>query len=98
MSIKEEVLRYLRENKEYFKRKYGVKKIYLFGSVARGEDKETSDIDLMVEFNNFVTFRHFMGLKEDIEKRFKRKVDLATPDMIKPLLWKYINKDLVNAW
>jgi len=51
----------------------------------------------MVEFNNFVTFRHFMGLKEDIEKRFKRKVDLATPDMIKPLLWKYINKDLVNA-
>jgi len=38
-----------------------------------------------------------MGLKEDIEKRFKRKVDLATPDMIKPLLWKYINKDLVNA-
>ena len=34
MSIKKEVLEYLRENKEYFKKKYGVKEIYLFGSVA----------------------------------------------------------------
>ncbi len=97
MSIKNEVLKYLRENKEYFKKKYGVKEIYIFGSVARGEDKESSDIDLMVEFDNFVTFRHFMGLKEEIENKFKRKADIATSDMIKPLLWKYINKDLVNA-
>ena len=51
----------------------------------------------MVEFDNFVTFRHFMGLKEEIENKFKRKADIATSDMIKPLLWKYINKDLVNA-
>jgi len=97
MSIKEEVLTYLKENKEYFKNKYAVKEIYLFGSVARGEDNENSDIDLMVEFENFVTFRHFIGLKELLEKKFKRKVDVATRDMIKPIAWKYVKKDLVDA-
>ena len=97
MSIKNEVLNYLKENKEHFRKKYGIKNVYLFGSVARGEDREDSDIDLMVDFENFVTFRHFMGLKEEIENKFKRKVDIATYDMIKPLIWQYIKKDLMNA-
>jgi len=97
MSIKNEVLQYLKENKEYLKTNYGVKEIYLFGSVARGEDSKNSDIDLMVEFENFVTFRHFVGLKDLLESKFQRKVDIATRDMIKPIVWKYVNKDLIDA-
>jgi len=97
MSIKKEVLSYLKENREYFKNKYGIKEIYLFGSVARGEDTQNSDIDLMVEFEDFVTFRHFVGFKNLLENKFKRKVDIATPDMIKPIMWKYVNKDLIDA-
>ena len=99
MSIKNEVLKYLKENKETFKKKYGIKEIYLFGSVARGEDNEKSDIDLMIEFVDFehTTLRNYMGFKEEIETKFKKKSDIATKDMIKPLLFKYISKDLLNA-
>jgi len=98
MSIKNEVLKYLKENKEYFKKKYGIKNIYLFGSVARGEDNENSDIDLLVEFEKQnITFREYMGIIYEIQNKFKKKVDLATKDMIKPLLWRYISKDLIDA-
>jgi predicted nucleotidyltransferase len=38
-----------------------------------------------------------MGFIEEVKNVFKRKVDVATNDMIKPLLWKYINKDLIEG-
>jgi len=99
VSIKEEVLKYLRENKEYFKKKYGVKKIYLFGSVARGEDRENSDIDIMIEFisDKFHTFDNYFDLKYELEDKFKRKIDLATKEMIREKLKKYIYQDIINA-
>jgi len=92
-------LKYLRENKEYFKKKYGVKKIYLFGSVARGEDKKTSDIDIMIEFisDKFHTFDNYFDLKYELEDKFKRKIDLATKEMIREKLKKYIYQDIINA-
>jgi len=99
MSIKEEVLKYLRENKEYFKKKYGVEKIYLFGSVARGEDKENSDIDIMIEFIDFKsnTFDNYYGFLEELEKKFKRKIDLVIKGAIKPIVFEYVKKDLIYA-
>ena len=65
--------------KKYFYEKYGIKSIKLFGSVARGEDNENSDIDLLVEFDYTkpMNFDRFFGIIEEIEHKFKRKVDLA---------------------
>ena len=99
MSIKNEVLQYLKENKEYLKTNYGVKEIYLFGSVARGEDSKNSDIDLMVEFigPKFHTLDNYFGIVKNLENRFNRKIDLATKEMIKKRLKKYISKDLIYA-
>jgi predicted nucleotidyltransferase len=97
MSIKQEVLKYLRENKKSFEKKYGVKKIYLFGSVARGEDKKNSDIDLMVEFRENATIFEYMEFEELIKKRFGKKVDLATMEMIKPLIMKSIQRDIIDV-
>jgi len=96
MSIKKEVLKFLRENKKYFYEKYGIKSIKLFGSVARGEDNENSDIDLLIEFKDFksANLRNYMGFIEEVKNVFKRKIDVATNEMIKPLLWKYIKNDL----
>ncbi|WP_024787469.1 MULTISPECIES: nucleotidyltransferase family protein [unclassified Lebetimonas] len=98
-SIKNKVLEYLKENKEYFRKKYGIKKIYLFGSVARGEDNENSDIDIMVEFisDKFHTFDNYFDLKYKLEDKFKRKIDLATKEMIREKLKKNIYKDIINA-
>ena len=97
MSIKKEVLEYLRENKDYFYRRYGIKSIKLFGSVARGEDNEKSDIDLLVEFDYTkpMNFDRFFGIIEEIEYKFKRKVDLA--ENLKKIVFKEANKDFISV-
>ncbi|QCI29052.1 nucleotidyltransferase family protein [Caminibacter pacificus] len=99
MSIKDEVLRYIKENKNRFEKEYGIKKIYLFGSVARGEDNENSDIDLMVEFDTDknITIFELMMFEEEMKNKFGRKVDVATKDMLKPIVYNYVQKDLLNV-
>jgi hypothetical protein len=64
---------------------FGVKKIGLFGSFARGEQTNTSDIDIMVEFyQDQKTFDNYMDLKFYLEDLFGRKVDLVIAEAIKP--------------
>ena len=100
MSIKSEVLQYIKENKERFKKEYGIKNIWLFGSVARGEDTPSSDIDLMVEFDNekIITMFTYMSFVKEMENKFKRKVDVATKEMIKPRIWEYMKRDMINGY
>jgi len=62
---------------------FGVKRIGLFGSFARGEQKESSDIDVLVEFEK-PTFRNFMDLSFYLEDLFGRKVDLVTVKGLHP--------------
>jgi len=58
---------------------FGVKRIGIFGSFARGEQKRTSDVDVLVEFaNGKATFDNFMQLAFHLEDLFSRKVDLLT--------------------
>jgi len=99
MSIKKEILKYIKENKKRFYKEYGIKEIYLFGSVARGEDNEKSDIDLMVEFdkNKNVTIFELMMFEEELKKKFQKNVDVATKEMIKPIVFNYVKKDLLNV-
>jgi len=64
---------------------FGVKRIGLFGSFARGEQTVKSDIDILVEFNpNLKTFDNYMDLKFYLEDLFGRKVDLVLAEAIKP--------------
>jgi len=68
----EQAVPYLRED-------FGVKRIGIFGSFARGEQKKTSDVDVLVEFaNGQATFDNFMRLAFYLEDLFSRKVDLLT--------------------
>jgi hypothetical protein len=62
-----------------------VKKAAIFGSVARGEDRKNSDIDILIEYkNDDKSLLDFVGLKLELEKKLKRKVDLAEYSMIRP--------------
>lgn len=97
---KEEIMEKLRENREILK-KYGVKRIGLFGSYVRGEQKKYSDIDLVVEFDLEMfgkdfkgLFDAFMGLSSYIEKLFNRKVDILTPDSIRTIRIKEVAKEI----
>ena len=71
------ILKTLRDHDEALK-KYSVKKIGLFGSYARGEQKRGSDIDLLVHFAK-PTYDNFYDLIVYLEKVFRRKVQVLTP-------------------
>lgn len=65
----------------------------LFGSFARGEANEDSDIDLLVRFSKPIGWA-FYGIAEDLEKALGRKVDLATENMIGKRLRESVFRDL----
>ena len=72
-------------------RKYGVKKIGLFGSYAKNKQKKKSDIDFLIEFRK-VNFDNFFAMIFLLEKMFKKKIDLVIEDDLKPEL-KYVKKE-----
>ena len=65
---------------------YGVKRVGLFGSYARGEMREDSDIDILVEIEKDISLLDFVGLKLEIEEALGKRVDLVEYNTIKPLL------------
>ena len=89
---KESIKQALVDNREIL-RKYGVKRIGLFGSYVRGTATAASDIDFLVELER-LTFRDYMGLALFLEDLFKKDVDLVTATSIKPHLKPYIEKEI----
>lgn len=67
-------------------KKYDVVKASLFGSWVRGEQTRTSDIDMLVEFEEGKSLFDLVNLELELEQIFKRKVDLLTYDSIHPRL------------
>ena len=58
--------------------RYNVKAISIFGSYARGEQKKSSDLDLLVKFNDHATLFDLVGLGDYLEKRLRQKVDIVS--------------------
>jgi predicted nucleotidyltransferase len=83
---REEAIAALRSYMPVIRRDFGVRRLALFGSTARGDARDDSDLDLLVEFENGPTFLSFMGLKVFLEDHLGRKVDLVTRDALKPRL------------
>jgi len=75
-----------------------VKKLSVFGSVARGEDKIGSDIDLLVKFNGQKGLASLIGLKIELENKLNRKVDINTYNSVSPLLKERIEKDEIIVY
>ncbi len=77
--------------------KLGVKSLSIFGSVARGEERPDSDVDILVEFEGRATFDRFMDTKFYLEELLGCKVDLVTPQAIKPRMRPRVMQDLVHV-
>jgi predicted nucleotidyltransferase len=87
----EGVMRALNEHREELRR-LGVRRLSLFGSVARNEATDASDLDFLVEFQQ-KSFDAYMDLKSLLERLFSRRVDLVLPESLKPRLRDRIAKD-----
>ena len=85
-----EILRALRKQGETLRR-YRVRKIGVFGSHVSGKPTRRSDIDLLVEFEQ-PSFDNFMGLANDLEKLFGRKIDILTPEGVRSIRVKGLAK------
>jgi predicted nucleotidyltransferase len=77
------------------RRKYRVESLAVFGSMARGDDHEGSDVDILVTFEGRATFDNFMGLKLDLEDLLGRRVDLGTPGTLRPEMRAEVERDLI---
>jgi hypothetical protein len=82
----QEILASLKKLKREVAQEYSVKTMGVFGSVARDEQTGQSDIDLLVEFPKPVVFITFMRLENFLSERLENKVDLVTPDSLKPVI------------
>ena len=94
MLTKETINRKLRETLPLLQKKYPIEKLALFGSYSRGEQKENSDIDILVEFNGNVAWE-FFDLADELKKILGQKVDLVSKKGIKPHYWEYIQQDVI---
>lgn len=76
--------------------RFGVTKIGIFGSTARGDDRPESDVDVLVELSpDHLTFRNFMALADFLEELYGRKVDLLTVGGLDPLIQQDVEGEVV---
>jgi predicted nucleotidyltransferase len=94
---KNEILTFLREKKSYLVEQYGVTSIGLFGSYARDEAGDDSDIDIAVELQSKNKFMNFFNLKYYLEEHFKKSIDIGIESALKPIAKEYIDKDIIYA-
>ena len=92
---RDDILQILQEHQERI-RGYGVRRLGLFGSAARGEATKTSDLDFVVEFEK-KSFDAYMDLKAFLEELFHCRVDLVIADVIKPRLRAIILEEAIHA-
>jgi predicted nucleotidyltransferase len=90
----ETIMEKLRAYKPELQRKYPISRLGVFGSYARGEATETSDIDVAVELNGPMGL-NFVAMANEIEELFKIKVDVVPKRSIKSIYLPMVEKDIL---
>jgi uncharacterized protein len=97
METREEILEFLKANREFLKQQFHVIKIGLFGSFARSEQTLRSDIDLIIEMDADPIDVHRLknNMREFISKQCDRTVDLAREKYLRPYSKEQILKEAI---
>ncbi len=100
MMNRAEILSFLQENKEVFQKQYGIRRIGLFGSYARGEQTDQSDVDILIDMSADTEniFDKRLQLKEVLRQHFLKNVDVCHERAIKPVFKELVFKDAIYAW
>jgi hypothetical protein len=95
---KSEIIDFLSSHKEELAQRFGVTSIGLFGSYARAEAKEGSDIDIAIELRlDHKSLRNFFGLRRYLEQELGRPVDLGIESTLKPQIREEISKEIIHV-
>lgn len=94
-----EIIHFLKENKSFLRDHFYCIEIGLFGSFARNEQNEKSDIDILVVFapNTPNLFDVELALKEYLKKQFNREINICSRKWIKPIFKPMVLKDVIYA-
>ena len=84
MNQLEDIISKLREIMPVLMDKYSVKSLEAFGSYARGQQRKSSDLDILVEFHETIDLFAFVELEQFLSEALGTKVDLVMKDMLKP--------------
>jgi hypothetical protein len=87
----------LRHHKTELRNRFAIKSIGVFGSYVTGEINETSDVDILVEFEKPIGFFKFLELEEYLASLLDIKVDLVSKKALKPRIGEYILKQVVTV-
>jgi uncharacterized protein len=97
MKTKQDILAAIDQNRSHLKA-LGVKRIGLFGSFVRGEQRPESDIDLLVEFDpGRKTFDTFMELAFFLEELLQHRIQLVTVESLSPYIGPHILREVEYA-
>ncbi len=91
---REDILTFLKQNKMQLQQQYHIQKIGLFGSFARNEATEESDIDLVI-VSSEKSFRNRYSLKHFLEEKFQKAVDIGYLDALHPFIQKQIKDEII---
>ena len=94
---REEVIQKLHQHYSDLVKNYGITSLALFGSVARDEATDTSDVDVLVDFGAPPTFDQYMGLKIFLEDLLQCQVDVVTRRALKERIRPYVEKEAVRV-
>jgi predicted nucleotidyltransferase len=97
MKTHREIEQVLREHKKELSKRYKVKEIGVFGSYVRGEEKKTSDVDILVEFEEIPDLFKFIELERHLESILGTKVDLVRKKALREELRDMILKEVVTV-
>jgi uncharacterized protein len=96
MKRTEDILSALRQAKPELTQRFGVKRLAIFGSYARGEQREDSDVDVLVEVDPSIGLR-FVDLAERVEAIVGVCSEVVSRRAIKPRSWRVIEGDLIDV-
>ena len=96
MKDKEDIIRLLEEARPELVRRFGVLCLAVFGSYARGDRRDDSDVDILVEVDYSIGLR-FVDLAEEIETMLGITAEVVSSRSIKPRNWEVIQKELIDV-
>ena len=92
-----EVIEILRAHRDTLTERFGVAELALFGSFARDEATEASDIDILVAFDGPATSKSNFGVQFYLEDLLGRRVDLVTTNALRPRFRPYVEREAVHV-
>lgn len=97
MHDKRTILELLKAKKPELERKYQLSELGLFGSYARGDFNEQSDIDILVDFSDRIDGFQYIRMAHELEDLFMSKVDVVSRKGIKSVYLPYVEKSLIHV-